>query len=308
MEPLVVIRCLAYNHEKYIEDCLSGFVMQKTSFHFIAIVHDDASTDRTPEIIKKYAEKYPDIIKPILEVENQYSKHDGSLRRIMDEAIPSNAKYIAMCEGDDYWIDPYKLQKQVDFMEKNRDYSFCFHDSFTLVGNKMHTPRWRYKRSQIVPIEDIILNGGLFVPTASILMRGNIYINRPEVICKQHIGDYPLQIYLSSKGKVFYMHDAMCVYRFGAVNSWSERKTKMSLYQRIVLDCKEIALLDAMNEYLEEEYDEIFKERKRIYLAKSCNRRGKYRSARKMIQGVRHPWKYIGKSEMLKSCFLGRLF
>ena len=117
--PLVAIECLAYNHGPYIRQCLDGFVMQKTDFPFIAIVHDDASTDNTAEIIQEYALKYPDIIKPILETENQYSKKDGSLGRIIKKAIPEDVKYIALCEGDDYWTDPYKLQKQVDYMEED---------------------------------------------------------------------------------------------------------------------------------------------------------------------------------------------
>ena len=121
-QPLMVtIRCIAYNQEPYIRDCLEGFVMQQTNFRFEAIVHDDASTDGTAAIIKEYAEKYPDIIKPILETENQYSKHDGSLERIMNEHI--HGKYVAYCEGDDYWIDPLKLQKQVDFLEEHPDIS-----------------------------------------------------------------------------------------------------------------------------------------------------------------------------------------
>ena len=94
--PLVSIRCLVYNHGPYLRQCLDGFVMQKTNFAFEAIVHDDASTDNSAEIIREYAEKYPDIIKPIYETENQYSKHDGSLRRIMDAAIHPDAKYIAI--------------------------------------------------------------------------------------------------------------------------------------------------------------------------------------------------------------------
>ena len=122
---IVSIRCTVYNHELYLRDCLEGFVMQKTSFRFEAIVHDDASTDRSAAIIKEYAEKYPDIIKPIYETENQYSKHDGSLGRIMTEAC--RGKYIAFCEGDDYWIDPLKLQKQVDFLEYNTDYLSLIH-------------------------------------------------------------------------------------------------------------------------------------------------------------------------------------
>ena len=127
-QPLMVtIRCIAYNQERYIRDCLEGFVMQKTNFRFEAIVHDDASTDGTAAIIKEYAEKYPDIIKPILETENQYSKHDGSLQRIMAEGC--KGKYVAFCEGDDYWTDPLKLQKQVDFLESHPDYSLCFHNA-----------------------------------------------------------------------------------------------------------------------------------------------------------------------------------
>ena len=124
---LVAIKCATYNHEPYIRDALEGFVMQKTNFPFVAIVHDDASTDGTPDIIREYAAKYPDIIKPIYETENQYSKRDGSLRRIMNAAVEaSGAKYVALCEGDDYWTDPLKLQKQVDFLESHPDYSLVF--------------------------------------------------------------------------------------------------------------------------------------------------------------------------------------
>lgn len=119
----VTIRCFTFNHERFIRQCLEGFVMQKADFRFEAIVHDDASTDNTAAIIREYAEKYPDIIKPIYETENQYSKHDGSLTRIMN--AHTRGKYIAMCEGDDYWTDPYKLQKQVDFLESHPDYVMC---------------------------------------------------------------------------------------------------------------------------------------------------------------------------------------
>lgn len=127
-DPLVSIRCLVYNHEPYLRQCLDGFVMQQTNFPFEAIVHDDASTDGSAAIIREYAEKYPDIIKPIYETENQYSKHDGSIARIMDAAIHPNSKYIAFCEGDDYWTDPNKLQIQVDFLESHPDYVICTHD------------------------------------------------------------------------------------------------------------------------------------------------------------------------------------
>lgn len=126
--PLVCIRCMVYNHEPYLRQCLDGFVMQQTTFPFEAIVHDDASTDGSAAIIREYAEKYPDIIRPIIQTENQYSKQDGSLRRILDEAMHPDTKYVAFCEGDDYWTDPMKLQMQVTFLENHPDYSLAVHD------------------------------------------------------------------------------------------------------------------------------------------------------------------------------------
>ncbi|MGM9795281.1 MAG: glycosyltransferase [Candidatus Aphodosoma sp.] len=121
----VTIRCITYNQVNYIRQCLDGFVTQQTNFKFEAIVHDDASTDGTAEIVREYAEKYPDIIKPIFETENQYSKHDGSLGRILNAY--TRGKYVSICEGDDYWTDPHKLQKQADFLDANPQCSLTYH-------------------------------------------------------------------------------------------------------------------------------------------------------------------------------------
>ena len=124
----VAINCLVFNHEPYLRECLEGFVMQQTDFPFVAIVHDDASTDHSADIIREYAAKYPDIIHPIYETENQYSKKNGTLTKIMNDAIAATgAPYIAMCEGDDYWTDPHKLQKQVDFLDTHPEYVLCCH-------------------------------------------------------------------------------------------------------------------------------------------------------------------------------------
>lgn len=130
---LVSIQCLVYNHESYLRQCLDGFVMQKTNFKFEAIVHDDCSTDGSAAIIREYAEKYPDIIKPIYETENQYSKHDGSLDRIMNSAC--KGKYIALCEGDDYWTDPLKLQKQYDVLENSHNVILVY-TNYNVVDDK----------------------------------------------------------------------------------------------------------------------------------------------------------------------------
>ncbi|KKM89397.1 hypothetical protein LCGC14_1249130, partial [marine sediment metagenome] len=115
-----------YNHENYIEDAVEGFLNQETDFPFEIIIHDDASTDSTKNIITQYARKYKNIIRLILQEENQYSKG----RRIAPIAIKqSRAKYIALCDGDDYWVDPHKLQKQVTFLEENPDYVLTYHNS-----------------------------------------------------------------------------------------------------------------------------------------------------------------------------------
>lgn len=123
--PLVSIVCITYNHEPFISQCIEGFLMQKTNFKFEILINDDASTDKTQDIIKEYESKYPDIIKPIYQTENQYSK---GVHPWFDILFPiAKGKYIALCDGDDYWTDPLKLQKQVDFLESNDKYSVCCH-------------------------------------------------------------------------------------------------------------------------------------------------------------------------------------
>lgn len=210
---MVSIQCWAYNHESYIRQCLEGFVMQKTNFRFEAIVHDDASTDGTAVIIREYAEKYPDIIKPIYETENQYSKHDGSLGRIMDAEM--RGKYIAMCEGDDYWTDPYKLQKQVDFLERHPDYSMCFHAADVL----MEGVDVAKKGAQCEDLEEREYNStemfsSWIVPTASIVYRASkvnaFQIKHPEWLTR---GDISLVLKCSHTGRVWGMSKRMSVYR-----------------------------------------------------------------------------------------------
>lgn len=123
--PLVSVCCITYNHEPYIAQALDGFLMQKTSFAFEILVHDDASTDRTADIIREYEKKFPKIIKPIYQKENQYSK--GNRAILASFVYPrAKGKYIALCEGDDYWIDENKLQMQVDFLEANPEYGMCY--------------------------------------------------------------------------------------------------------------------------------------------------------------------------------------
>ena len=127
VRPTVSICCITYNHAPYIRSALDGFLMQETDFAYEILIHDDASTDGTADIIREYTARYPDIIKPILREENQYSK---GISNISIFNFPrARGEFIAMCEGDDYWTDPHKLRKQVDFLRAHPDCSLCFHSS-----------------------------------------------------------------------------------------------------------------------------------------------------------------------------------
>ncbi|WP_161491466.1 glycosyltransferase [Vreelandella lionensis] len=119
--------CATYNHVNFIEDAIKGFIAQKTDFPFEVIIHDDASTDGTQEVIKRYAEKYPDLIRPIYQKENQYSQN----RKPLDICLPlTKGRYVAICEGDDYWTDPKKLKIQFDYMERHPDCVVTHHNAF----------------------------------------------------------------------------------------------------------------------------------------------------------------------------------
>ena len=208
---LVSIRCLVYNHEPYLRQCLEGFVMQKTNFRFEAIVHDDASTDGSATIIREYAEKYPDIIKPIYETENQYSKRDGSLTRITNAAC--RGKYIAICEGDDYWIDPQKLQKQVDFLEAHPDYLLCGTNGLILWDNGTNAPEYfnrNFTNRELMP-EDVI--GKWPFPTASLMYRHELFAFLDSFKCRTYNGDIRIILVALANGRIWSLADITTVYR-----------------------------------------------------------------------------------------------
>ncbi len=210
---MVSIECCVFNHEPYLRQCLDGFVMQKTNFPFEAIVHDDASTDGSASIILEYADRYPDIIKPIIETENQYSKRDNTLRKILDSHI--RGKYIAWCEGDDYWIDPNKLQKQVDFLESHLDYVLTYTDA-EVVNDKgeriFHNTTHRYSGN----VTRQLVEKGNFIVTAGTCFRNNSagwLEERNKIPCDLRVGDKPMWIYYSTLGKFKFFDEKMVAYR-----------------------------------------------------------------------------------------------
>lgn len=245
---MVTINCITYNHEPYIRQCLEGFVMQKTNFRFEAIVHDDASTDGTAAIIREYAEKYPDIIKPIFETENQYSKGDGSLIQIMN--AHTHGKYVAMCEGDDYWIDPYKLQKQVDFLENNSEY-VLLHTGFKFFYQEYSTYQeysnliYYNNLSREEIIRAILDDNTYRIQTNTVLFRTSVYhelINANPFLYSGSflMGDTQLWVNLLMYGKVQYLPQVTAVYRI--VEGSACRSKTIEGRIRFILSCYEMRL------------------------------------------------------------------
>ncbi|MDU5111650.1 MAG: glycosyltransferase [Clostridium sp.] len=272
-KPLVSISCITYNHEKYISDALYSFLMQKTDFDFEILIHDDASTDRTADVIKDYQRRYPNIIKPIYQTENQYSK---GRRRIFYLFNDSRAvgKYIALCEGDDFWTDPYKLQKQVDYMQKNPECSMCIHSADIVDGDrKLQGIKVRpYKENRTVLIDDLIMGGGGFCATASIMYCKKDIENLPQFFMDAHVADYPLQLILASKGQVYYIDESMSAYRVGIQGAWTTNLySGKDSREKDIKNCEnDIKLLKGFNIYTMHRYkktiDLVIKNRQMLIL------------------------------------------
>lgn len=226
---MVSIVCNTYNHEQFIREALNGFIMQKTSFPYEVLIHDDASTDKTVAIVKEFEKKYPDIIKPFFQEENQYSKYAASgdpfvfLEKCQYSRI--TGKYVAMCEGDDFWIDPYKLQKQFDIMEKHSEIDMCAHSSYIVRDGKRIDTIAPRKKECIIPVNDVILGGGGFIATSSIFYRASMREHVPD-FAKFIRLDYSLQIWGALRGGLLYLPEFMSCYRVSVPGSWSFRMKK----------------------------------------------------------------------------------
>ena len=234
-KPLVSICCLTYNHENYIRECLDGFLKQNTTFTYEILIHDDASTDGTADIIHEYWEKYPNIIKPIFQTENQYSQGKNCSNNNYNRV---SGKYVALCEGDDYWIDPNKLQKQVDFLEANPDFSACFHKVKTYI---QQTNEWgEHNPPRILARNTKGFCFGLFYYTVfGWFTRTSSCVCRADVM--RYVTDYPIKckrdfitFYLMLKhGKAYYDCTPMSVYRIhsGGICSGTD------VFARLKIDC-----------------------------------------------------------------------
>ena len=211
-KPIVSICCITFNHARYIRACLDGFIMQKTNFSFEVLINDDCSTDGTIDILKEYSERYPNIIKPIFHDENQYSK---GIRRILATFVypKVKGKYVALCEGDDYWTDPLKLQKEVDFLESNPDYGLVYTGARVLqekTGVLSENLSCQQNYVSLLTNEDRII-------TLTTCFRKELLkkFHQDITCCSQWLmGDLPLWLYFSFYSKIKWLPEITGVYRF----------------------------------------------------------------------------------------------
>lgn len=260
MEPLVSICCKTYNHEKYIADAIESFLAQKTDFPIEIIIHDDASTDNTANIVKEYEKRYPGVIKPIYQNENQYSKGVNTSKKYIYPKVCG--KFIAFCEGDDYWLDFGKLQKQADFLQNNDSFSMCFHKVKVVNTNKSFTGRYlgpKKKGSAIYSISK--LGQGGFVHLSSMMIRAKFFKeNLPEWYTKVRKGiggDFKLAIYMGIVGKVYYFDKVMSAYRTGVENSAMTRM-RSSFTNKDYIDyyIKRAGIVKEIDEFYKYKYHE----------------------------------------------------
>ena len=272
----VSVMCMVYNHAKYLRQCLDSFIMQKTNFAFEVIVHDDASTDGSADIIREYAEKYPDIIVPILQTENQCSKHVFFQTDIM---LPmARGQYLADCEGDDYWVDPYKLQKQADALDANPNCSMCVHkvERVNLDGEILGRPIPQTPcATGIVTSEEVIkrICKEYAFHTSSMFRRREIEVEygnpMPEFRRVSRVGDEPRLMFFATKGDFYYFDEAMSHYRKGVKGSYTTAFSANEKEKKEKAFTAAIAMLKAFDQFSDYKYHTYLDKRIRneeIYL------------------------------------------
>lgn len=245
--PLVSIICIAYNHEKYIRQALDGFIKQKTSFKYEIIVHDDASSDGTASIIAEYEKRYPDRIRAILQTENQHSKGVPLTHNMIKLAT---GKYIAFCEGDDFWTDENKLSKQVKVMEEHNECVACCHNEIVIkedgspwstgyqLGYREHTDSIHDK--------DYLKNNCKFCHTASLLFRADV-MDLPQKTWERYIhckanGDMKWAAVIAAKGKIYHIAEDMACYRYvvSGNDSWTARNQERNIAYSTFVNLQEL--------------------------------------------------------------------
>ena len=283
-EIMVSVLCAVYNHEKYLRDCIEGFIAQKTNFKYEVLIHDDASTDGSADIIKEYFERYPDIIKPIFQKENQYSKGKSISREFL---LPqAKGKYIALCEGDDFWCNENKLQIQFDEMEKNPKAAMCAHrvkvfDNRTLMETgtiPMHSVQGQLFKDEVFFALFEKCNNYPF-HTSSYFINKKIMIkmkkDSPLFMSVFKCGDVPLMMYMAISGGIIYIDSIMSVYRLSTEYSWhaSMEKDKSNYIRHAKTNIAAFILYDI---YANEKYSKFLEKSIKQEILYICQLKNEY--------------------------------
>lgn len=249
--PLVSICVLTYNHEKYLRQAMDSFLCQKTDFEYEIVIHDDASTDATAEIIREYESKYPDIVRPLIQTENQYSKGITNVSGVYN--FPrARGKYIAYCDGDDFWDDEYKLQKQADYLEQHPECGLCFH-AVNDVNEKGEfiSVNHLYNKDCNLTSKDIITAAHVY-PFVSFMFRKECVENLPQFYFDCSVGDLPVQLLCAAYGGAGYIDSAMASYRKMSVGSWTSQMWSGDYHKRLEKYIANIqSIYRAFDEYTE---------------------------------------------------------
>ena len=253
----VGVLCITYNQVGYIRQCLDSLVFQDTNFPYKVIVHDDASNDGTAEIIREFASRYPDKVIPIYQSENIYSQ--GISYVDYTDPLLADCKYVAICEGDDWWISKHKLQSQFDYMENHPLCTLCVHNVrlFDEKADEFNGKTPNCPTDTDFGVSETIEKGGGYFGTNSMFYRYKDS-RMPEQFCNWGVGDYPTVIWLASLGYVHCFREAMSAYSMNALGSWTNRNNA-SYYKNKKVALSVIRGLEQIDEYFGFQYAESFK-------------------------------------------------
>ena len=275
--PKVTIYCLTFNHERYIKRAIESFLMKDTDFDFEIIIHDDASTDSTQKVLREYQAQHPTKIKLILQAENQHSKGVPFVGNYIEPLVAG--EYVAICEGDDYWTDPKKIQKQFDALEEHRECCMCVHrvEEVASTGEGLGTsfPPFALKSGIIESADFIPLNKEYAFQTSSYFIRADVwhsYIKNPpqfKELCA--VGDVPMLLYFGDLGDVYYLDDSMSCYRRGSVSSVSDALFRQGSLDRISEHAESmIRVYEAYNDFTNGRYSAFCQGQIANCLAQMC--------------------------------------
>jgi glycosyltransferase involved in cell wall biosynthesis len=206
----VSVAMITYNHERFIAQAIESVLMQETHFPVELVIGEDCSTDNTRAIVQDYGARYPERIRLLLPENNL-----GVMPNFIATIKACQGRYVALCEGDDYWTDPCKLQKQIDFLEERSDYSACFHRTYRLIEATGEMEVWRFRTQPLkrfYALDDIIRSGD-FIRTGSVIFRHDLAQELPAWFCTLPVGDWPLFILLAQEGWIGFLDEVMSVYR-----------------------------------------------------------------------------------------------